>query len=276
MRWASRSPGQRPDSTSSARSATAAASPAGTRSAAIGTQRRAESASTEFAQPVAGRRGPEHGGPLGGLAPQVGRDGVIHQRGGHRRDGRPPPRRGHVQVPQLQVAAQPDRREQRGQVDIEVRHRRDPAGQLASRRWPTVRTAPGCATATTSSPRDRTNVTGAAWRNGPRPRPDRGRHRVRRPAGAAQPGTGPQVRGSRPLHARWRADFHPVSRPCSHGELADIATRVGPSRYALATRSRHSRRDPACRLTCSAAVEFIITAAAAPRPVAAKCCSIAR
>ena len=67
-----------------------------------------------------------------------------------------------------------------------------------------------------------------------------------------------------------------MSRPCSHGELADIATMVGPSLCARATRSGQPRSGPACRLTCIAAVEFIITAPGSPRPVAAKCSSMAR
>jgi hypothetical protein len=51
-----------------------------------------------------------------------------------------------------------------------------------------------------------------------------------RPSFGAQPGTGPHVRASSPLQARCRTDFQPVSRPCSQGELAAIATSVGPSR----------------------------------------------
>ena len=94
--------------------------------------------------------------------------------------------------------------------------------------------------------------------------------------GATQPGTGPQARSSSPAQARCRADFQPVSRPCSQGELAEMATSVGPSRCARATRSGQPHRGPACRLTWMAAVEFIITAPGAARPVAAKCRSMAR
>ena len=86
---------------------------------------------------------------------------------------------------------------------------------------------------------------------------------------ATQPGTGPHVRASKPAQARCRADFHPVSRPHSQGEFAEMATSVGPSRYARATRSGQPRSGPACTLTCMAAVEFIITLADAARPVAA-------
>ena len=128
---ASRSPGLLPDSTSSARSATAEPSSAGTRSAAIagsGGQNRP----ARRAQPLAGRRRPQLGGPLGCLGHPVGRDRIVHQRRHDRRDGGPPARRGHVEIPQLEVAAQPDRREQRGQVDIEVsRCRRLPPSRMA-------------------------------------------------------------------------------------------------------------------------------------------------
>jgi hypothetical protein len=86
---------------------------------------------------------------------------------------------------------------------------------------------------------------------------------------ATHPSTGPQARGSSPAQARCRADFQPVSRPCSHGEHAEIAIIAGPSRCARATRCGHSRSGPASRLTCSAVVDVIITAAAAPRPVTA-------
>jgi hypothetical protein len=74
---------------------------------------------------------------------------------------------------------------------------------------------------------------------------------------------------------RCRAERHPVSRPASQGEQAEIAIKVGPRRWAWATREAHAARGPACTFTCRAAVEFIIASPGRARPVATKCSSIA-
>jgi hypothetical protein len=121
---------------------------------------------------------------------------------------------------------EPDRREQRAQVRLEIRGRGRPVTQLD-------RTAGHCEngteqpTARTSSPA-RTNVTGARIAN--RAQAEAGSSDSSRPGLGAQPGTGPHVRASSPPQVRCRTDFQPVSRLCSQGELAAIATSVGPSR----------------------------------------------
>jgi hypothetical protein len=81
-------------------------------------------------EPVPGRLGPQLRRRLGRLGREVGRDRVVHQGGCDRRDRRPPPWRGNVQVAHFQVATQLDRREQRAQVRLEVRGRGRPVAQL--------------------------------------------------------------------------------------------------------------------------------------------------
>ena len=67
-----------------------------------------------------------------------------------------------------------------------------------------------------------------------------------------------------------------MNLPPSSGELAAIATIVGPSACASRTRAAQSACGPASRLTCTDAVDVIIAAPAAPVWLAAKNCSIAR
>ena len=247
---------------------------AGARSAAIATQRRAESASAAWPRPSPGRLGPQRGGRLGRLGRLVGRDRVVHQRGRHRGDGRPPARRRHVQVAQLQVAAQPHRREQRGQVDVEVGGGRRAAAQPDRPAGPLLeRHARGHGHDLVAPVPDEG---------------DRGGQRVARPRrGRVQAVIG--GRGARLAagHRRVRPRVQPEP-----GALAGrLPARVPARQPRRARGDGHHRRSepvgqghalgpaagrPASRLTCRAAVEFIMTAAAPPRPVAAMCRSMAR
>ncbi len=233
MRSASRSPGQRPDSTSSARSATAGRARPGTR---LGGDRQA----------AAGRLGEQRRRPARRAPPRstaarvrsvasVARSAatgssisVVSDRG----DGRPPPRRGHVQVPQLQVAAQPDRREQRGQVRRRDRPRsgsRPPsadraAGPLLER----DRRAHGRGVVAAGPDEDHRGAQGVA-------RPGRRRVEAASPvpgSAATQPGTGPQARASRPA---------PGPLP------GRLPARVAPVQPGRARRDRHQRRPEPVR-----------------------------
>jgi len=77
-------------------------------------------------QPVAGCLGPAARGAFGRLRGGVRGGRVVHQHGDHGGDGRPPSRRTHVEVAQLEETPQPHRREQRGQVGLQVRDGRGP------------------------------------------------------------------------------------------------------------------------------------------------------
>ena len=240
MRSASRSPGHRPDSTSSARSATAEPSCGGTRSAAIPTQRRAESASAASPSPSPGRRRPELGRLLGGLGGPVGRDRVVHQRGDHRGDGRPPPRRASCRgsaAPGSPAAVPAGTAWSGGRRGPRSSGSGRPGGP---RRSPTARTGPMAGTAVTSSPSVRTNATGA--RRAYRPRPRRGRGSRRRPCPARRsraPGRTP----ARPGRSRPAAG--PTSSRC-RGRAARASWRRSPPWSARA--GARGRPAPATRL----------------------------
>ena len=78
------------------------------------------------------------------------------------------------------------------------------------------------------------------------------------PAGSSL-GDGGRVKGGQvPRVALRREEAHPVRRPFRWGELAKIATSVGPRALAAAHLAAHWSASPASRHTCIEAVLHII------------------
>jgi hypothetical protein len=98
---------------------------------------------------------------------------------------------------------------------------------------PSSRTSPvtHCSNVTSARTADRppspvlTNINGA--RNANRAHAAAGSVAVPRLSASKK---GRHRRWSRPNHARSRDDCHPVGAPHNHGDVAEIATRTGPSR----------------------------------------------
>ena len=209
----------------------------------------------------AGRRGraSHHRWPVapGGLARPLRPPASSSRsdRGDRRRH--PPPGLGQrVEVAELQPAPGPDRREQRGEVVVEVVDgRASPArGPAASQ---PAKLSPSPLEGDEALAVRRMNMTRAPVRS----RPTRPVPVPARAAGAVRV-------GSMANQVACRVEHQPVGRPASHGELAKAATSVGPEQVGPAPAPRGARPRPrrASRLTCTAAVRVIITRPSGPSP----------